>query len=77
MVQCLTCPGQNGGANKPNGGNGGNSVNVQVVGKISQAVMHEFINNNNDTGEQTSVEIPDQMTDQQTYEGEHTSSRNV
>ena len=66
---CLTYTRQNGGASRPNG----NSVNVQMVGKISQAVMNEFNNNNNNTGEQTTLEIPDQMTDQQTYEGEYIS----
>lgn len=68
-VTAMSAAGQNGGASRPNG----NSVNVQMVGKISQAVMNEFNNNNNNTGEQTTLEIPDQMTDQQTYEGEYIS----
>lgn len=64
----LTCPGRNGG-NRPNE----SSVNVQMVGKISQAVMNEFINND----KQTTSENPDQKsTNQQMDEGEYTS-RNV
>lgn len=43
---CCMCAGQSGGANRPQG----NSVNAQMVGKISQTVMHEFNSDNANGG---------------------------